>query len=96
MRGGAKWGARMGRALSQSPDRLLFTRKDAQRNQRIILKPTIQPDWGTSKSGVMLRILCMAPKVDEKGVALKVGEKRRLVSHLSSCPCRKQQLRVIS
>ena len=31
--------------------------------------------WGTSNSGVALRILGVAPKVGEKGEAPKVGEK---------------------
>ena len=30
--------------------------------------------WGTSKSGVALRILGVAPTTGEKGVAVKVGE----------------------
>ena len=31
--------------------------------------------WGTSKSGLTLRIKGVAPKEGEKGVALKVDEK---------------------
>ena len=38
--------------------------------------------WGDLKSYVGLRILGMAPDVDKKGVALKVGEK--VASHLIS------------
>ena len=35
----------------------------------------IQQGWGNSKSGVALRNLVVAPKVGEKGVALRVVEK---------------------
>ena len=42
---------------------------------KIILKSTTQKGWTLKKLDVALRILGMAPKVDEKGVALKVGEK---------------------
>ena len=43
------------------------------RRKLIILNSIIQQGWGTSKLYVSLRILGVAPKVDEKGVA--VGEK---------------------
>ena len=49
--------------------------------QRITLKSIIKQGWKTSKSGVALRILVEAPKVDERGVALKVDEKA--ASHLN-------------
>ena len=39
------------------------------------------PGWGTSKSGVALRILAVAPTEGDKCVALKVGE--TAVSHLN-------------
>ena len=38
-------------------------------------KPIIHQGWGTSKSGVALRIFYRAPRVGENGMALKDGEK---------------------
>ena len=40
-----------------------------------MLKSIIHQGLGTSKLSVVLRILGVASKVDEKGVALKVGQK---------------------
>ena len=44
------------------------------KEQDYTLKSIIHQGWGTSKLGAALRILGVAPKVGEKGVALKVGE----------------------
>ena len=49
--------------------------------KELIENHPIQQGWGTSKSGVVQRTLGVAPRVGEKGVALKVGEKAAL--HLS-------------
>ena len=45
---------------------------------KLILKSIFQQCWGSSKSGVALRISGVAPKVGEKGVVLKVGERALL------------------
>ena len=45
------------------------------------LQNPIQQGWETSKLGVALRIFGVVPKVGEKGVALKVGEK--VTSHFA-------------
>ena len=49
--------------------------------RKIILQSIIQQGWWTSKSGVALRILGVAPTEGEKYVALKVGE--TAASHLT-------------
>ena len=47
-----------------------------------LIKFIIQQDFETSNSGVALKILGVAPKAGEKGVALKVGEKAARISLL--------------
>ena len=58
-----------------------YTHKYCPKNKIIILKLAIHQVLGTSKLDVALRILGVAPKVVEQGVALKVGEK--VASHLT-------------
>ena len=53
----------------------------AQRTWESSLTFIIPQSWGTSKLGATIRILGVAPKVDEKDVALKVGKKA--ASHLN-------------